>query len=362
MTSRGHALAVLVLALALSGCAQMATLQGDPIERIDQYVQAGEYGKALDAIGAVRSTHPDYERARAKLPGVTRAAEAYERRMIREAQQQARDDQWQPALDTYDEALKHYPQSTALQNERERYLAAREDYLAQLRLNLLISKAQYLLNDAPVYAEIEHVIPNSYRARRDNRVHQDEIEDTADKLYTCGMDALARSDAYLAQRCLAMAHALNPSEENRAALEQAEKYKASLDTQSQAVRSRRVDRERSARAQQLVREHDKAMQSNDLLRARDALTEADRLQPGNADIAWRMTKLQKAIDRYVSEEIERGRRAYTLGQIEEALAIWQPLLRYSPDNKRLNEHIDRASRVIDNLREIEQRQPTVPLP
>lgn len=353
---------LLALALVLSGCAQMAALQGDVLGRIDQHVERGEYGDALDIIDALRPSHPDYERARAKLPAISRSADAYAERMIREARQLAADGQWQPALETYDQGLDHYRQSRELAKAREDFLADREAYLADLRTRLLISRGEYLLDDEPVYAEIAHVIPESYRARRDNDRHQDDIEDTAERLHTCGMEALTEKRPELAERCLSLSHALVQRDETLAALQQAKRLKASMDTHERDIRLRRVEREKRARFNQVMDRYRAAMAGGDLLRARNALDEAARLQPNNRDLATQRRQLDEAIDEYVASEIERGRRAYTLGDIEEALQIWRPLLRYSPDNRRLNEHIGRATRVLDNLRQIEQRQPSVPLP
>ena len=353
---------LLALLLWLSGCAQMAALQGDALSVIDQHVERGEYGEAIDIIDALRPSHPDYERARAKLPAISRAADAYAERMIEQARELAAEGQWQPALETYDEALARYSQSRTIAEARESFLADREAYLDDLRTRLLISHGKHLLDDAPVYAEIEHVLPTSYRARRDNAQHQDEIEDTAKRLHTCGMEALGEKRPELAERCLSLAHALVQSQETLEALEQAKRLKASLDTREREIRLRRVEREKSARFKTLMERYRTAMAGQDLLRARDALDEAARLQPDNRELTREQRQLELAIERYVSSEIERGRRAYTLGHIEEALQIWKPLLRYSPDNRRLNEHIERATRVLDNLRAIEQRQPTVPLP
>ncbi|HDP88340.1 MAG TPA: hypothetical protein ENN42_00025 [Thioalkalivibrio sp.] len=353
---------VLLALLVLPGCAQMVALQSDPLVNIDDYAQQGEYGRALDTIEAVRPSHPDYERARARLLPVSRAADAYAERVIENAQALMGKGEWQPALDAYDEGLRRYRQSRRLAESREAFLAAREAHLADLDTQLLINRAEYLLADAPLYARIEQTIPKSYRARRDNQRHQQAIEDTAARLYTRGMDAMAQKRPELAEQCLSLAHTLAPNDEREQALEQARRFQVSLDAQAREERARRIERQRSARITALMENYRTAMAGQDLLRARAALDEAARLQPGHRDVNAARGELEAAIDRYVSSEIERGRRAYTLGNIEEALEIWQPLQRYSPDNRQLNEHIERATRVLENVREIEQRQPSVTLP
>lgn len=349
--------------LLLSGCAQMAVLQGDPLQAVDDHIEQGNYGRALAILEAVPASHPDHERARARLPAVSRAAEAYADRVIAGAEALMKKGEWQPALEAYDEGMKNYPQSRRIAEAREAFLATREARLVELDTRLLLNRADYLLADAPVLARIEQTIPDSFRARSDNRRHQREIEDTAARLHARGLDALAQKRPDLAEQCLSLAHTLAPSKEIEEALAQARRFQASLDSRAREARMQRTERQRSLRVASLLENYRTAMAGQDLQRAQTALDEAERLQPSHREVVAARRELDAAIDRYVTTEIERGRRAYTLGNIEEALGIWQPLRRFSPDNRQLNEHIERAQRVLDNLREIEQRQqPAAPQP
>jgi hypothetical protein len=51
-----------------------------------------------------------------------------------------------------------------------------------------------------------------------------------------------------------------------------------------------------------------------------------------------------------------------VGDIAGALEVWLPLLRVDPGHAELNRRVERAQRVLRNLRAIETRPPTVPLP
>ncbi len=349
----------LAIGLQLLGCANIHAVRPDVGKQIEQWVQEDEYGKALETIDAVKPKHPDYALLQRQRPQIERAARDYEMAVLREGRRLMQAEQWQPALDIYDEGLKKMPQSNGIREAHEAFLDERAAYLDQLNTKLLISKGQQLIRDRPVHEEIAKVTPKSYFARRNLERQQEETVRTAAELYVCGAQALDAGDTYLAHRCLKLAHALAPTKESETLLAKAKRLQSSAEGKKQRAKKRKLDRNRARKTDELLTAYKKAYAAQDLLLARDLLEDAAALQPDHAEIQRLGPQLDAAIYKEVKAGIEEGRKQYTMGHIQEALAIWTPLLRLDPDNKQLNEHIDRAQRVLDNLREIEQRQPTV---
>lgn len=353
---------LVVLGLHLSACSMLQVDQKNPVERVDALVHEGHYGKALDLIARLKPTHPDYATLQAKQPAIERAATTYEGRTLRQAQRQAREEHWQEALQTYDQGLERLPKSEPLRQGRERLLQQRADYLAQLDTKLLISEAQRLVHDLPIREEIERVDPKDKKARRAREKTLKHSERTAERLHVCGLQALDIKDSYLAYRCLDLAYRLAPTPEIKDALAQAEKLKSREEGRRRKAQLRKLGRERAERTRVLLQQYQKAFSKGDLLHARDLLNEAIALQPDNPKVKRLAPKLEREIKKQVNNGIEQGRRQYTLGHIQRALDIWTSLQRLDPENKQLNEHIDRAERVLDNLQAIEQRGPSVTVP
>lgn len=353
---------LLVGGLQLSGCAQYYARASDVTERVNNWVHDGEYAKALNLIAQVKPSHPDYATLQAKLPAIQRAADTFEGRTISEAQRLTREEQWQQALDTYNEGLSKLPDSQAIDKARTRFLRQRKEYLRQLDIKLLISQAQYLSRDQPLREEIAQVDPHDRKAGRRLKQQNKDVKQAAQELVQCGQSALDQQDTYLAYRCLSLANRLDPNETTQEALSKAEQLKSREDGRRRHAIERKLGRQRAQRTHTLLKDYKQAFNRGDLLHARDLLEEAHALQPDNTEINRLVPRLNREIKKQVQNGIEQGRRQYTLGHIQRAVDIWTSLRRLDPENKQLNEHIDRAQRVLDNLQAIEQRGPSIQLP
>ena len=70
-------------------------------------------------------------------------------------------------------------------------------------------------------------------------------------------------------------------------------------------------------------------------------------------------ELNSRIDSNVKQGIEVGRKLYSQGEIERALAVWNKLREIDPNNDYLISHIERAERVMKKLGELRQQDPPV---
>lgn len=362
MSPRIPRLAGAFLLLQLTACASLHALRPDITEQVDEWVVEHEYARAIATIEAVSPKREHYQQLQARLPEIRRRAERYESELVQEALRLATEQHWQEALDVIDLGLERVPDGERLQATRDQVLSERDDYLATLNTRLLINHAEQLIRDIPVRNEIAEIVPRDHTARSARDDAQRDAATVAEKLLACGRRAREQSENYLALRCLRLSVELAPSDDARAALAEVESTARRREGAVQAKRRQRLAKEKEAQRDALISAYKIAFAKGDLTSARRDLEAAAALAPADREILSLESELTLAIDEQVQEGIERGRRRYILGDIQGALETWTPLLELDPGNKKLQEHIDRAQRVLRNLKELEEREPTIKLP
>lgn len=354
--------AVILLLVQLTACASLHALRPDVTKQIDEWIAENEYAKAIGTIEAIGPRREQYQQLQARLPEIRRRAERYETQLVRESLRLAADRRWQEALDVIDLGLERVPDADRLRTTREQVVSERDDYLATLDTRLLISKAEQLVRDLPVRNEIVGIIPRDRDARQARERAQSEAATVAEALLSRGKQARLQREDYLALRCLRLSIKLSPSDEARAALAELEGSRRRNEGAARAAHRHRLAKEKATQRDALITAYKSAFANGDLANARRELDAAATLAPADREILSLESELRLAIDEQVQEGIELGRRRYIVGDIQGALETWTPLLELDPDNKKLQEHIDRARRVLRNLKELEEREPTIKLP
>ena len=67
-------------------------------------------------------------------------------------------------------------------------------------------------------------------------------------------------------------------------------------------------------------------------------------------------KLDRAIEQESSRLFETGVNAYSRGKYSEAAKYWRQVLELQPNNKRAQENLERADRVIEKLQQLKKKQ------
>ncbi len=353
---------LVLMLLQLASCASYYASRPEVAERIDRWLAEDRYGLVLDTIEAMKPNHPQYRLLHRRLPAIRRQAQAYARRMAREALALARQRKWQQALARYDEALAHYPQSRYLKQERARFLADREAWLGRLDRKWLQYQGEWLLKALPLQREIVATNPR-------NRVQQERLKklqalrhETARGLARHGLKAMEQQNFVLASRLLGLANELEPTPRTRIALSRIQTRSARAASHRDEDTRRRLQHLRRQQFRQYLGYFDEAFSRGDWLEARAYLEELRRLDPKSAEVKQRARRLKERIDSHVAQEMERGERQYSQGEFEQALKTWQAVQPLAPDNRRLAENIARARRVIANLRALGQRPPLLSFP
>jgi tetratricopeptide (TPR) repeat protein len=365
MTSRGLLPLLFVFVGLLGGCAELSMRLGvgDLDDHLDRLVAAQEYGRALDLIDAVPERDPEYQHYRYRREHILDLAARYEVETFAEAAQAQVDGDWEAALARYQEGLDKYPDSILLQDGL-RYLrdaqAKRTDEISQ---ELLINRGQYLVEALPRQRKLTEVDPENRGARRLREQLEREALEVGAALGERGGRALERGDVDLAERTLPLAAKLNPSPEIEAryqglkALERAartqertEQKKVQVDKQRERVQARKL------RSRELYAIYERAEQNQDLVRARDALSEIIRIEGKSSRAVALLDDLEARIDVRVEDLNAQGGTSYSRGQFEDAVVFWKRALELDPDNEEVQSNLRRAQRVLAKLKELREKQ------
>lgn len=332
---------LMLLLSGLPGCAYLASFGRHLPETIEQQIAAGEYGKALDTLRWIKPDHPHYARLMRLRETARRKARELERATLHEAARLEKQGDWYGAEQRFVQALERYPQSEKLRQAHAAFLARRERYLHRLELALLMNRANWLIQNAPIRTEVVRVLPEDYRRYPALRDYDRQVRKTARGLDQCLHEALEEKRYGLLEACLELRLKLDKPRPDQELIGQARKTLAAFQ-----ARKRRKEND-TTRA--LIAELKQGYSHDNLLRARRHL---DRLAEHPASDAT-SRKLRQALERQFHQGIEQGiaagRKRYSRGDVAGALAIWQSLAKIDPDNEKLADHIARAKRVLEKL-------------
>jgi tetratricopeptide (TPR) repeat protein len=333
-------LVTLLLASQLYGCSQFYAHRDNLNEQIDSWLVENEYGKIESTLKYLSTSHPDYQKIKDRKPALTAARKAYIENVTSKADKLVADQQWQQAIDLYTEAQAKVPDDPTLIKRKTSLIDERDSQVKELRKDMMLRRGRALVQYQSIYQKLEKLIPDDYGARYDiNRYHK-EKQDVAAELMEYGEYSLDSRNYVLAEECIDLSNSLAPSAEKKKML-------------ANIVRTRKnIDDKR--RSNELLEAYEKAYDSGDFAKAGSHLETLLKLDSNNKQARELKTKLDRDIKRRVESGIERGKTLYSLGKINEALSIWEGLLKIDPKNEELASLITRGKKVSTKIKTLEK--------
>lgn len=360
---------VLLVSLLLSGCAYFQAMGPDVPQRIDELVEARQYGKALDILSYSDPGKENYGRLMEQQAEVLRLAKALEKSTLRETQQLMRDDEWYKAAQLFDQSLHCLPDSAKLQKNHQVFLLSRETLLNHLELKLDINRARWLIANGPVQLEMIRVLPDAEAVFPELKDFRAQKERTADHLLKFTLESLGLGDHRSAAEMIGLIDDLavdNLDEELlvmcRYRLQEQQKEQQAKD----ALQQRQVAKQE--RQQERLRQKKEKKKTQALIHLLKTDASMESVQKG-----WRHLQLLEknkqaypaSFDLYRALEQEYqhgirlhsqiGRKLYSQGKIHEALRVWQSLLDMDTNNQKIQDYVDRANRVLRKLKQLEKQ-------
>lgn len=345
---------LILLLLFLQGCAYLNSLSSDLPQQIDEWAAAQEYGKALDTLSYVSKKHKQYALLKRQKRKIVLKAKEFELDQHLAAQSQEQKGQWHKADTIYSNALKKFPKSKLLNTEYPAFIVRRDKYLKDLEFKLSIAKGTWLIESTPLQKKIIHAAPEDYITQRRYEKNTRELQHTADELMTCTETAIQAGRFPLAETCLQTAEQLKAPYVDK---EKLKRFRTQLKKSH-----KQLVKKQNAKTRALLSELKQGYSHENLQRAHRHLSEISEYKKQDKETKKLVKELDKYIKTGLAQRMEAGRRMYSNGQIQEALSIWIPLKSIAPENTKLNDHIERAKRVVNKLETLSNTPSPIAIP
>jgi hypothetical protein len=330
----------LFVLIPLAGCSHFYANRDNLNEQIDEWLAENEFAKINNTLKYLSSAHPDYKKIKNRKQEIEKKRADFIRDSIARADRKVAEEKWQQALDICSEAQRQLPDENALNQHKARLLAERDTQVQELRKNMLLRRARALVQYQAIYEKLEKLIPDDYNARYDINKYKSEKQELAAELMDCGEFSLEARDYSLAEECIDLSNQLLASEAKQKSLASIRKTKKNLDNRR--------------RSSELIEAYHAAYDGGDFPRARYHLETLIALDGSHSKARELKAQLDRDINLRVEKGITEGKTLYSQGKINEALAVWEGLLKIDPKNEELASLISRGKKVSSKIRKLEK--------
>ena len=342
------------LLVQIAGCAFLHSFDSDLDTQIDEWLAQHEYTKVLDTLKYIRPSHPKYQLLQKKRQQAIDEAKRFEQQQISKANDYIKEEKWHQAEMTLNNAMEKLPDSKPLQTAYQDFIKQRAQVLKSLYYQLYINKAEWLVKNKNVQQELTRTIPDDKKTKQAMEDYKKETQHVYQQLVICGLEATNINDLELAEQCYMLANELQPSTSLQKTLGEIE------DKLGQT--QKRKPMTLSSQGRTLLEQSKQAMSKGDL---KLALSTYKKISPSDRShplIKAYSQEMNHRIHDNVNQGIELGRKLYSQGEVEQALAVWNKLRELDPDNEYLLNHIERAEHVLEKVSDLRKQQKQEPAP
>lgn len=338
----------------VSGCAVWYSMQSDLESRIDQWVEATDFTTALATLDQISPSHPQYAQLQRKKKHILQLVKEYETTTLQNAESETKQQHWQAAAQIYQQGMGKLPRSEPIAAAHQKFLHERQQQLELTTHRMNLYKAEWLLKSIPLQQQYEQLVPGEHRTDAITGLSENDIGDLYQELVQCGQSSMQRSDFELAEKCFTTAMEINPD---------GKRFPVTLDIPQQlAVLVKRRETTLSAKGEELLGNSRQALQKDDLRQAFKLFKKIPSRDQQNSAVLEFRKELNIRIGNNVKQGIEMGRKLYSQGDIERALAIWNSVRELDPNNEQLDNHIERAQHVLNKLKFLKKNEPVIAPP
>ncbi len=349
---------VLVIFFLLSACAGLDPT-ADRLKKLDRFLAAQEFDQALSLIAEIPRLESNTIALEKEWEIIVGQLHLFEKSTISKALRQEQNDDWPAAKATYEKALETAGTSQDLQQAQRAMLLRFQRKMQALKNEELIVNGEWLYRKLPLLKEQHGNDPDNHLVAWRYEHTRDEAKETGVKLLQLGEEMLAEKNIEMARRSIPLAAVLFVGQESQNA---ADRLNTIL--QGRQERSRR-NQERSRRNQEkIVEARDKkqidsfnnAMAHGKLSVARRVLAELTSTSNSSIQTELMQERLDREIADYVQEETAIGTAFYRVGEYDLAIKVWQNIIELVPDNEIVIDKLDRATRIVEKLEALRNRQ------
>lgn len=274
--------------------------------------------------------------------------------LVKQAQSLYQQKQWHDALVLLGAGLDRYPDERQLAELRseikrdwELRKRNREDWILVHETNSLWKKIPYL-------KELASIDPENIITKSRLLFWQNMLKSKVPDLIACGSVHL-HLDQSLAEACVTLAEMIRPTEESAFLLN---KIKQSHDRKKRTERSKQAVQEKQNKAQRrnrLLKQAQAQMAEEAIPDAIITLQQLLELVPGDPEGSALLEQVTRLRDEKVANLIAFGDALYREEQIEQAVSVWESAEKLDMGRQDVAARIERAMKVLERLREIKDQ-------
>jgi len=336
-------LAIIIITLSqIQACALIKPTPTNLNNNINLWLSEHNYDDIENALKAIRKDDKQYSKILARKPEINRKKQAFISSVLKIADQYKKNDKWQPAINTYTDALEKIQNNKTIKTELTELLNERNQNARIIKNKLLVNKTTNLLSYKKLYDKLNKLLPEDGPTQYDIRLYKYELSKAADQLSICAKSAEKSKQYSLAKDCYTQAYRINPSpvlHKKIKALEVIIKNNTNQKTYSSLLKSYRTAHRN--------KKYNEAMKS---------LNKILSLNPNHQKAIKLRSELNLEIKNFVTSKINLGKELYSQKKIQAALTIWKQAKTLAPTHSELKQLITRAEKVSKKIESLEHSQ------
>ncbi|WP_428604567.1 hypothetical protein [Sedimenticola sp.] len=274
--------------------------------------------------------------------------------LIKQAKVLHKQEKWQEALILLNEGVKQHPEALEVADLRAEI---KRDWELKKRNQedwILIQETRALQAKIPHLEELVRIDPQNYITKSRLLFWQTLLESKVAALIACGSVHL-HLDQSLAENCVTLAEQIKPSKESehlQKKIQQSHAAQKRTELTRQAVRIKRVTAQQRDQLFKLAHTQLDNGAIPDAIASLDQLLE---LVPDDAEAKMLRNQVIQLRDERVARLIDFGDKLYRDEQIEQAVSVWESAEKLDMGRQDVAARIDRAMKVLERLREIQNK-------
>lgn len=349
--------ASLIVVLLLSACEPMRRgdhLDAPPPKTVAQLASEGKLSDALQLLQKQLQDTPGDSTLQGQLKALMAQIKALENTHISRAQSLWAKEQPGAAIADLDIGLLSLPDSTLLQRRRAYYRELLDRRLQAIQDELTLVRGRYVADTLRSQKSIYQLSPNDSIGAEAIAGLDGERKELGQKAFMIGKKAAERKQYGYSRWALNVAIDLGEGElASNTLADVVKKEKAAKPRKQDTPTPEETEQAvLDAKKQQLSGQYLQAVAKHDLPNAVTALSELNRLFPGEAQWTEWQAALRPMIDERVRSLKGQASQRYQQGDIAGAQQLWQQAAQLAPNDAELRPLIERAQRVLDNLKAI----------
>jgi len=335
-----------LLFLAVSSCALIQPTPDALDKNIQNWLNENEFDTIDNALSRIDKDNSTDENKYQFILDQKLVIETRKKKFIENtsttAQKLKQSNEWQQALDTYNNALQKIRDEPRLTQEKIELLNERDKQVKALKKDMLMQRANALISYKKVYEKLSKLIPEDSNAQIDiNHYDKNRIK-IANRLKLCGDQAMQNNKLIQASDCYALSNQLEPTDEKALLVTNINKQLIKISTQESNEKS--------------LAAYYSAYKKHQYTKARSHLKTLLGINPSHAKTIALLEALNKEISNMTLEKINLGNELYSKKRIDEALEVWRQALLLEPNNSEVIQLISRAEKVSKKIQSLEKTQ------